>query len=152
MLRRRNYATRTARHNHFRECFEEGGLCRKDVLWLPKMPEPAFAVFRDDVLQTLRGVAPVRLYCPLRAIWITSRDRSHDDIVLLDRRRQLFQQHVDIQPSVALALRLDGAMKRQQPRSNDVLDVRAVKLEVELERTRVVPALARGDRELAVHL
>ena len=82
----------------------------------------------------------------LRAAPISLGDGGGDRLVLLDRRRELVEQHVHVQTRVPLALRFDRAMQRDDARAGDALDVRGVELQVEVEQPRRRRFPFRGER------
>ena len=77
-------------------------------------------------------------------------DRRRDRLVLFDRRRQLVQQHVDIEPRVSLTLRLDRAMEGDDARPATPSTYVAWNSRSRSNRPRAGPC-ARRRRELAVH-
>ena len=102
----------------------------------PNVPDSALAVLGDRRPTSARRVVPVRFHGVLLRRAVALGDRRGDRLVLLDRRRQLVEQHVDVEPRIALALRLDRAVQRDDARTGDALDVRRVELQVEIEQPR----------------
>src|SRR5690242_8134896 len=117
-----------------------------------QVPEASFAELRDHRREARGRIAPVRLDGDLGRARIARRDAANDRVVLLHGRRQLVEKHADVEARVALDLRLDHTVEREEPRSDHPLDVRAVELEVELEDARLIAALLGREPEGLVDL
>ena len=79
-------------------------------------------------------------------------DGGDDSLVLAYGRGELVEQDRDVESRVALALRLDRTMEREQARTSDLLDEAAVEFEIELEYSCRVVAFACLDPELPIDL
>src|SRR5689334_5179510 len=88
-----------------------------------QVPEATLAQLRDHRREPRGGVAPIRLGRDLSRARIARRDAADDRVVLLHRRRQLVEEHADVEPRISLALRLDHPVEREEPRAHDPLDV-----------------------------
>ena len=114
------------------------------------MPASPLPMQGDDPREARGGVVPVRLGSPLRAIRLSGGDGGGNLLVFLHRRRKLVHQDADVDPCVALALRLDGFVKAEQPWPDDSIDVCTVNFEIEREDARRVATPARLDGHLTI--
>ena len=55
--------------------------------------------------------------------------------MFLDRRRELIEQHVDVQPCIPFGLWLDRAVQGNQARTGSVLDVGLMELVIQIKET-----------------
>src|ERR1051325_11654100 len=101
--------------------------------WAPTLPAAPFPQRHDHPAEPAGRVAPVALPRPPRPLRAPRLDLLHDLLVLLDRARDLVYQRAGVQPHVALRLRLDRVVQRQEPQARSRLHVGPVKARVQIE-------------------